>query len=167
MRDRSATSTSIDLRIDHRSALRDGPDRRHELLDILDALLQEVSAPGGAAFQKCERIARLGVLAEHDHADVRVCLAKPVGGLDPLVSSARGHADVGDHDVRGLGFDGREEGVEVGAHGPDLEIRLCLEQSSHTLADEIVVICEHQANRHGGEAYAVCLQSPGRRTPSM
>jgi hypothetical protein len=29
-----------DLRVDHGAALRDGPDGRHELLDVLNALLQ-------------------------------------------------------------------------------------------------------------------------------
>ena len=74
-------------------------DRRHELLDVLDALLQEVRAPGGAAFQERERIARLGVLAEHDDADVgrgsRAVAWRP--GCPRR--SARRHADVGDHDV--------------------------------------------------------------------
>ena len=75
------------LRVDHRAAVCDGADRRDELLDVLDALLQQVRAPGGAAFQERERVARLGVLAQDDDADVRVRLAQALGRLDPFVGA--------------------------------------------------------------------------------
>ena len=113
-----------DLRVDHRAALCDRADRGDELPEILDALLQEVGAPRAAALQQREHVARVRVLAEHDDADLRIRLAQPLGGLDPLVGVARRHADVGDDDVRPLRVDRGEQRVEVAADGHDLEVGL-------------------------------------------
>ena len=127
---------------------------------ILHALLQEVGAPRAAALEEREHVARVRVLAEHDDADLRVRLAQPLGGLDPLVGVARRHADVGDDDVRPLRVDRGEQRVEVAAHGRDLEVGLGLEQAPDALADEVVVLGEHEPDRHGREDTAVTSPSP-------
>src|SRR5207244_1577919 len=59
-----------DLRIDDRSSLCHGPDRRHELADVADALLEQIRASLCSGLEKRERVRWLQVLAEHDHADV-------------------------------------------------------------------------------------------------
>jgi len=61
-----------DLRIDDRSSLCHSPDRRDELADVVDALLEQVRAPLRPCLEKRERLGGLQVLAEHDHADVRM-----------------------------------------------------------------------------------------------
>ena len=137
-----------DLRVDHRAALRDRADRGDELTEILHALLEQVRAAGAAALEERQRVARRGVLAEHHDADLRMRLAQPLGGPDPLVGTARRHADVGHHDVRPLRVDRVEQRVEVPAHGGDLEVGLRLEQAPHSLADEVVVVGHHDPDRH-------------------
>ena len=41
-----------------------------------------------------------------------------------------------------------EQRVEVPAHGDDLEVGLRLEQAPHSLADEVVVVGQHDPDRH-------------------
>ena len=147
----SATSASTTLGSINRAALCDRPDRGDELLDVLHALLQEVGAARAAVLEERERVARRRVLAEHDDADLRMRLAQPLGGLDPLVVVPRRHADVGDDDVRPLRVDRGEQRVEVAAHGGDLEVGLRLEQAPHSFAHEVVVVGQHQPDRHGVE----------------
>jgi hypothetical protein len=137
-----------DLGVDHRAALRDRTDRRHELLDVLDALLQEIGAARAAALQECEGVARGGVLTEHDHAGLGVRLAQACGRLDPLIGVTGRHADVGNDDVRLLRLHRDEKRVEVVAHRRDLDAGLRLEQPPDALADDVVVLREHHADRH-------------------
>ena len=90
-----------DLRIHHRAAVGDCSDRRDELLEIRHPLLQEVRTACGPALEQRQRVARLGVLAEHDDADLRLRLAQaarppgclrrlPVGGIRMSVTTTSG-----------------------------------------------------------------------------
>ena len=56
--------------------------------EILHALLQQVRTPLAAALEECEHVARVGVLAEHDDADIGVRLPQACRGLDALVGVA-------------------------------------------------------------------------------
>ena len=47
-----------------------------------------------------------------------------------------------------LRVDRVEQRVEVAAHGGDLEVGLRLEQAPHALADEVVVVGQHEPDRH-------------------
>ena len=149
-----------DLRVHDGAALCNGADSRDELLDVVHALLQQVCAPLAAPFQERENEARRRVLAEHDDADVRVRLAEPQGGLDALVAIAGRHANVRDDDVGALSVDRGEQGVEVVAHGRDLELLLRLEQTPNALADEVLIFGEHEPDRHPGEDTAKTSASP-------
>src|SRR6185312_10307219 len=60
----------------------------------------------------------------------------------------RRHPDVRDHHVRPLSIDGGEQGIEVDAGSHDLDLGLRLEQSPHTLPDEVVIIGENDPNSH-------------------
>ena len=137
-----------DFRIDHRTPLRDGLNRAHQLLEILDALLQQVRPPLSARVEQGERVPRVRVLAEDDDADLRVRLSQPLRGLDSLVGAARRHADVGEDDVRPFRLDGGEQRVEIATRGRDLNLRMRLEQTADALSDEVVVLREHEADRH-------------------
>src|SRR6202035_4182862 len=99
-----------------------------ELLDVVDALFEEVRAAGRATLQQCKCIARLCVLTEDDNTNLWVLLAKTRGRLDPLSGSARRHTNVGDDDVGFLGLDGGEQRIEIGAGRDDFEVGLRLEQ---------------------------------------
>ena len=65
---------------------------------------------GGPSFQECERIARLGILAQGDDTDLRMTLAK--GARQPgslRRGTTRRYPDVRDHNVRALGLDCGEQ----------------------------------------------------------
>ncbi len=123
-------------------------DRPHELVEILDALLQEVGAALAASLEEREHVARDGVLAEDDDADIGARLPQPCGGPDALVRVLRGHADVGDDDVGPLGVHRVEQRDEVVADRDDLEVVLRLEQASKTFANEVLVLREHDPDGH-------------------
>ena len=138
-----------DLGVDHGAALCDRADCADELVDVLHPLLEEVGATRATAVEEREGIARIRVLAEHDDADVRVRLAQPLGSLDPLVGIPGRHPDVGDDDVRPLRVDRVEKGIEIVADGGDLDVGHRLEQTLHAFADEVVIVRQHDPNRHG------------------
>jgi hypothetical protein len=71
-----------------------------------------------------------------------------LGGADPLVGTLRWHADVGDDDVRSFRIDRSEQRIEVTSHGCDFELRYRLEQLPDPLADEVVVLGQHEPDRH-------------------
>jgi hypothetical protein len=137
-----------DLRVEDRAADRDGPDRADELVEIVHALLQEIRAALASPFEESEKIARVRVLAEHDHAHLGMRLTQSRCGLDPLVVVPRRHPDVRDDDVGPLRVDRCEERGEVAAHGRDLEAVLTLEQTAEALTDQVLVLGKHDADRH-------------------
>ena len=137
-----------DLGIDHRAAICNGPDRCDELLHILHPLLEEVGPARAPPVEERERVARGRVLAEDDDPDPWVRLAQPLGRLDALVGVPGRHPDVGDDDVGPLCVYGAEERVEVLADGGDLELGLRLEQPAHPFANEVVVVRQHDPDRH-------------------
>ena len=87
-----------------------------QLAAVVDALLEQVCPAGRPALQQFEDVRGLGVLAEDDDADLRMCLAEPRGDADTLVFAGRRHADVGHHDVRTLVFNRRDQSRAL-AHG--------------------------------------------------
>ena len=115
------------LRVDHGSTVCDRANCGAELRDVVDSLLEEICAAGRAALQQGERVARVCVLTEDDHADLRMRLAETRRRLDPLVGPARRHANVGNHDVGLLGGDGGEQRIEIGADRDHFEVGLRLE----------------------------------------
>ena len=137
-----------DLRVDDRAALRDLLERVEELLELGHPLLEQVAAPLRPLLEQGERVRRLGVLAEHDHADVGVRLAQRVGGADALVGARRRHADVGEHDVGRLLGDRLQQRVVVLAHREHLEPAL-LEEAAHRLPHEVVVLGDDHLQGHG------------------
>ena len=42
-----------------------------------------------------------------------------------------------------------EEGIEVAAHGRDLDVGIGLEQPPHALAHEEMIVGDHEPERHG------------------
>ena len=83
-----------ELRVDDRAARADRLDRRRAARQVVDALLEQVAAAVGSRLEQRERVARLGVLAEDDDADLGVRLAQPIGDADALVGVRRRHPDV-------------------------------------------------------------------------
>ena len=108
--------------IDDRAAGGDLADRRHQLLHVADPLLEQVGAPGRALLEQGQRVLRLGVLAEHHHADGGVGDAETLGGTDALVGAGRWHANVGEDHIRLVLVDSGEERREIGADRNKFEL---------------------------------------------
>ena len=78
-------------------------------------------------------------------------VSKIIGDTNPLVSPCRRHADVGEHDIRPFGLDRLEEGVAILARGDELDVRIRLEESANSLAHEVVVLGQNDADRQRGK----------------
>ena len=78
-----------DDRVDRRASFRNPPDRADELLDVADAILEQVAGAVGRVGQQLHRQSDLDVLREHEHAHRGVIGADLQGGLHPLVVVCR------------------------------------------------------------------------------
>jgi len=135
-----------DLGIEDRPALRDLVERAHDLLDVAHALLQEVPEPRRAVLEEVVRVRLLRELRQDDDADVRVLLADALRGVDALGRVRRRHADVGEDGLRAQLLDRRQELVEGGRGAEEVDAVRCLEQRARSLADEVVILGEHDAH---------------------
>ena len=61
-----------DRRVQHRPAGGDAPHGVGEQLEVRHAVLEQVADAGGVVADQVDRVALLRVLAEHEHADVRL-----------------------------------------------------------------------------------------------
>ena len=125
------------------------PDRDQELLEVGNALLEQVGTARSALLQEGDGIGRVVVLAEQDHAGSRAGLPQVLCRPDALVRARGRHADIGQDDIGLGGGDRREQGVIVLADGHQLEVRRGLEEPPDALPDEIVVLGEDHPNGHG------------------
>ena len=72
-----------------------------------------------------------------------------VGGADAFVGTSRGHADVGDDHIGGVLLDALEERRQVGSDTDELEVALSGEEATHAVAQQDVVLGQHDPDRHG------------------
>jgi len=139
-----------DLRVDQRASVRDRPDGSHQLVGVVDPLLQKVGAPGAAGVQQRKRVAWVRVTGSGrrrpDPAWSPAIASRP--GI-PSSEWPGGNADIGDQHVRGLSVDGLEERVEVPTDRGDLEPGLRLEQAPDAFPNEVVILREHEPDGHG------------------
>lgn len=112
------------LRVDRGIARRDPPHRGHELLDIGDAVLQQVANRFGASLDQLERVSGLDVLGEHDHRHLGVAFPERDGGLEALGCMARWHANIDDHQVGFRLADHLGQIQSVAAFGHHLDARV-------------------------------------------
>ena len=138
-----------DLRVDQRASLRDRADGSDQLVELVHALLQDVGAPGAAGVQQCKCVARVRVLAEDDHAEPgfvsRNRLAAWIpsselpGGMRTSVTTTSGSS-------RSTASSSESRSPQTAATS---NAGLRIEQSPDAFADEIVILGEHEADRHG------------------
>ena len=107
--------------------------------------------------QERERVTRLGELTQDDDSHVRIARVQFVRGADPLVGARRWHADVGHQNVGMFGVDGFEQRGVVRARRDQLEVVLGGDQSRDTFANEVIVLGQDDADRHGNRLRDVFL----------
>ena len=132
--------------VERRAALGDTADGGRELVDVGDAILEQVADALGALREQLQRVAGLDVLREDEHADARVALADLLGRAQALVGVGRRHPDVHDRDVRAVHRNMAEQVVSGAGLGHDLEACV-LEQPRDPFAQEDGVVGEDDAER--------------------
>ena len=132
-----------DLGVHRRSSGRDRLDRGRQLARIVHALLEQIRAATGAGLEQGEHVVRIGELAQHDHADLRMLRSKLAGDLDSLVGAGRRHPDVGEHDVGFLLLDRSYQRVAIGAAARDLDALGAREDLLQCLTHQIRVVGNH------------------------
>jgi hypothetical protein len=85
-----------DRGIERRAPVGHAPDRARELVDVGDPVLEHVADSLGVVCEQLERVVRLDVLGQHQHADVLVLRANRLRRGQSLVGVARRHADIDD-----------------------------------------------------------------------
>src|SRR3954452_11723325 len=98
-----------DLGVQGRAAGGDAPERADEVLDVADAVLEQVAEPRRALGEHAHRGSQVDVLREDHDAGPRVPRADLVRGAHALVGVVRGHADVHDRDVGTMALDVPQE----------------------------------------------------------
>jgi hypothetical protein len=109
----------------------------------VDALLEHVRTAGGAVPEQRERVVRLDVLAQHDHADLGVRVAQRSRHLYAFVGACRRHPDVGDDGVGLVLLDFGEEAIAILADGHHLDLRVACEHLLDRLAREEGIVGNH------------------------
>src|SRR5262249_18601258 len=140
-------------------ALRDTAHRAGELRHVGDPVLQQVADTFGALRQEVERVLRLDVLREHEHARLWVLLADLARGAQALVGVRRRHADVDDRDLGAVGTHLEEELLRVARLADHLEARV-LEQTRDALAEKHGVFGEHDAHRYDSKGISATTLVP-------
>ncbi len=121
--------------IEHRSALADALDRVRKVVEIRDAVLEQVADPASVIGKQLEGVARPYVLGEDDYAQHRVAAAELARRTQSFVRVRRRHADVDDGDVGLLLGHFAEQLVGIARLSDDLEAGLD-EQARHALPKE-------------------------------
>ena len=134
-----------DLRVEHRAAFGDPAQRCGEVLEIGDAVFQEVADPGGGLGEEARRDPNLDVLREDHDPDVRVPLSDLLGGTQALVGVRWRHPDVDDRDIRLVARDLEEQVVGAGGLGDHVDTGIA-EQGREPVADQQAVIGDHDAH---------------------
>ena len=134
------------LGIDHGSAGDDRLDRRHQLVRIGHPLLEEVGPARTAGIEEREHVARIGELAEHDDADVRIGDPQRPRDLDALVGARGRHPDVREHRIGSFPFDGGGQRIAIAADGHRLDVVEPGHDPLERLAHQKRVLADHEAN---------------------
>ena len=126
---------------------------------------QAAPSHGGAAVEQGERVDGVGELTEQDDAHRGMGVAQLGGDPDPLVDVRRRHADVREDDVGQLTLADLAQGVEVAHGGDDLHRVVQRQELANALADEQVVLSEHDADRHRATIVAAGRRSQAPAVP--
>src|ERR1019366_2877924 len=138
-----------------RSARRHLTERPGELLDIRDVVLEQVTDSGSAAPQQLVRILGLRELGEQDDPGAWVIGADLLRGVQALDGMIGRHPDIRNHDVRPELADGGEQAVEIVGARHQLYLWRGREQRRSALPEQVVILREHDTNRHPPPAFIV------------
>ena len=149
----AASRLRDDLGVERRAAAVDTAQRRDEVLDVGDAVLEQVAEPLGILGQHPRRDAELDVLGQDHDRDLRVARADRLRRDQALVGVRRRHPDVDDRDV-GLGAPSTARSSSSASSTSAATSRPhSSQQRGDPPADEQVVVRDHDP--HGSSAVTV------------
>ena len=149
-----------DVGVERGAALGHPAHRVGERGEVGDAVLEEVADALGAVADQVERVALVGVLGEHEDADVRLARADLDRRAQAVVGVVGRHLDVDDRDVGLVRGDLAHEVDGVAGLAGDLEARV-LEQPDDALAQQGLVLADDDA--HGRTAQSMRPAAGGPR----
>ena len=139
----AADQLGDDERVERRASLGDAMDRGRELLDVGNAVLEQVPHALCAVGEELDGIGVRDVLGEDEHAGIRVPRADLAGRADPLVRLRGRHADVDDRDVGVVAAYLEHQLVRVSRLPDDLDLGV-LEQPREPFAQQGRVVGDHR-----------------------
>ena len=146
--------------VEGRASLGHALHGRTELLDVRDAVLEQVADAFRAVCEELHRVRRLRVLRQHEDADSRVPLPDLLRRLEAFVRVGRRHPDVHDRHVRRVRAHLEHQLVGVRGLADDLEAGVG-EDAGDAFPEEDGIFGEDYA--HGISA-RILVPSPGRLT---
>ena len=114
-----------------------------QVAEVPDAGFEQVAEAVGAVAEQLYGVGGVGVLGQDDDADLRVVLPDRVGRVDSFDLVAGGHPDVGEDRVGPELPDRGEQFVAVADAGEHVDLAGVLQQPAGALADEVVVLGDH------------------------
>ena len=134
-----------DLRVQRRSSLRDLAHGGDEVVEVGDAVLEQVADAARVLADELGRVALDEVLGEHEHADLGVVAADLERRAQAVVGEVGRHPHVDDRDVRLVRADLAQQVRRVARASDDLDPRV-LEQPRDALAEQQLVVGDHGAH---------------------
>ena len=133
-------------RIDHTTARRDPLQRVEEHVRIGHPILEQIARPRRTRPSHPHRIARVQVLGEHQHADLRESRTDALRSNQPFVGERRRHSDVDKRHVGDVPRDRLMQLAGVGNSREDLDV-VITQQRCHAIAHQRGVISDHHPQR--------------------
>lgn len=122
-------------------------DGVQQLLGVTQSLLEQVRQAVRSLPEELQRVLRVVVLRQDDDAQLGILGPQLVGEVDALAREGRGHADVQQHHVGGVGHPQLPQLVGVrgrATHGQPTDL---LEDDAGTLPHEVVVVAHERPDR--------------------
>jgi hypothetical protein len=133
-----------DLRVEQRTAGRHRSDCPAQQARVANPVLEEVGATRCPILEEPDRIVGVVELAEDHHRRSRCAFTDLARRSYTFVLERGRHPDVGDHDLRVQLGGPAHELVVVASDSDDVEIVVAGEQRAYALADDQVVVGEHE-----------------------
>ena len=162
----AAEHPADDFGVEHGAAAGHTPERAGELVEVGDPVLEQVPDAACVVADQLERVGRLDVLAEQEHADVGVRLPDRHGRAQAVVGVRGRHADVDHGRVGAMRADLADEVVGVARLCDDVEA-VRLEHVDQPLEQQGVIVGDDHPEpglvRFG--LHRPGLPSPSRASP--
>src|SRR5262249_31081168 len=146
-----------DLRVDYGAPGRDAADGADEVVDVEDAVLEQVTDALGLFGEQLHGVRRLDVLREDEDATRGVARPDLARRPQSFVGERRWHRNVHDRQIRLVGADLEQQIVDIGALA-DHDEALILEERRKAFAQEERVLGDHDPQGPAGVLFTAVFR---------